>query len=76
MNPTPEQLAEQHGHAETEALLNMMKESKTQAARLMLLHALVVHLANTDYPERSLAGFSVAILAPIEHFLGLQGTPQ
>jgi hypothetical protein len=72
MNPTPEQLAEQHGHAETEALLNMMKGVKTQAARLMLLHALVVQLATSEHPERELAGFSVAILAPLERFIGAQ----
>lgn len=71
MNPTPEQLAEQHGHAETAAVLAAMRGAKTQAGRLLLLHALVVELSHAEHPERALAGFSVAMLGPLERAMGV-----
>lgn len=71
MNPTPEQLAEQHGHAETAAVLTAMRGAKTQAARLLLLHTLLVELSHSEYPERALAGFSVAMLGPLERAMGV-----
>lgn len=71
MNTTPQQRAEQHGHAETAAVLNAIRGAKTQAERITLLHALVVDLAKTEHFESTLAGFSAAILAPLERGLGV-----
>lgn len=72
MNTTPEQRAEQHGHAEAEAFMNLMKSAKTQAGRILLLHALLVDLAQSEHAQAALAGFAVAVLPRLESALDIK----
>lgn len=72
MNLTKEQLAEQAGHAECASLLEMMRSCKTQGGRLTMLHACLVEMSQSENFEYALAGFSVALLMPLERGLGLQ----
>lgn len=69
---TPEQLAEQAGHAECASLLEMTRGAKTQGGRLMLLHACLVEMSQSEHFEQALAGFSVAMLMPLERGLGIE----
>lgn len=72
MKHTPKELAEQAGANETIAMLEIFRNCKTQAARLMVLHACINEIAASEMREPALAGFSVAILPYLDRGLGIQ----
>lgn len=70
MSLTPEQLAEQAGSTEANRMLDAMRNADTQAVRLLELHECLKDLAASEYADRSMAGFAVAILPYLEQGLG------
>ena len=72
MNETPEQLAEQAGHAEGASLMEHFRQSSSQAKRLEMMHDCLQELSKSEYPKDALAGFSVAVIPYLEHGLGIR----
>jgi hypothetical protein len=70
-NRNPADLAEVHGGGLAEKLIEDFRDAEDQAERLRLLHRALMEAAEGLYPSRSLGGFSVVLVAYLDHAFGL-----